>query len=724
MGSYENIVKIEEMRKRMEEGDAASAQKVLDTMEIKKIKSMSDLSLMAEVYAENEKYEEAVRLFLKIYEKTKSRKSLFYLLDLSIRIQNIEDARYYLGEYQKLAPKDFYKYIFRYRIGLLSEEPYETLIETLETLKKTEYMEQWAYELAKTYYKAGMVEECIRECSDIILWFGEGVYVEKAKILRSYFSGEADKKKIIEALKRRAQGDAEQSAEADNPDQGQEDSIPADGFRIGAVQDMTEEESVLAEEEDLEEEEVFEEEEAIEEGEAIEEEEALTGEDVLTPSFEEADFEDSLRRDIESILIEEEELGEKADADEEPDGSEEMYADEGPDGSEEMYADEGPDGSEDMYADEETDESEEVYIDEEAGIIEASDIDKKVNTEYTDTQEVEVEETSAEGTETEEFGTEDEDGTEKEPDENVFEKSGKAQNSLQPEVKNRLSERDIAEQEVERALYQLLEEEDTGKDDIKLQQLALELGFSPETIFGKFFHIKSFKKQLAECLEDMLDPHTKIPQVIITGSEGSGKTTLAKDITMFLNQVGKLKSSKIAKIKADKLNTLDIMSKKEVLRDCCLVVEDASELKRETIDGILELCQVLHGNIAVILEENKININKLFQEYPKLIDLFRNRIHLPEYTWEDLFGFADTCLKQQGYRLSSKAVTILDQRISQIAAQPQGHSSLRQVDELMQKVVNAADIRTGRNKSDPGFRGGLNEEEMLTILPEDFVIKP
>jgi tetratricopeptide (TPR) repeat protein len=131
MGSYDNIVKIEEMRKHMEEGNIQAALLILDTMETRKIKNMSDLSLIAEVYAQNERYEEAEKLLHKIYEKTKSRKSLYQLLDVSIKNNNVEEAQQYLEEYKKLAPKDFYKYIFQYKIDKLKGAPYEMLISTL-----------------------------------------------------------------------------------------------------------------------------------------------------------------------------------------------------------------------------------------------------------------------------------------------------------------------------------------------------------------------------------------------------------------------------------------------------------------------------------------------------------------------------------------------------------------------------------------------------------------
>lgn len=607
MGSYDNIVKIEEMRKRMEEGNINAALLILDTMDTKKIKNMSDLNLIAEVYAQNERYEEAEKLFHKIYEKTKSRRSLYQLVDVSIKNNNVEEAQHYLDEYQKLAPKDFYKYIFQYKIDKLKSAPYEVLIRTLKTLKQTEYLEKWAYELAKTYYKAGMEEECIKECSDIILWFGEGVYVEKAKILRSYFSGETDKEKIMEELRRRAMEDTiRTSAVTESIVTGEEN----------AAQDQEEPEADRQQEDDY------------------------PNAD-FSIQEETSDFEDGLKQDIRSIMTEgwNEEEGTEEEETAEPETAEVKTG-------EEMTG-------------------------------EAMTGEEQVAYETEDTQPV-------------------------------------------PER----SEREIAEQEVEHALYGLLEEEEMDEDDKKLGMMAKKHGFLPEELFGNFLHVKTVKKQLVKSLEGILDEHTKTVQMIITGTTGSGKTVLAKDITMFLYKTGKLKSSKIAKIKAEKLNDLDLLSRKDTLRDCCLIVEDASELNRQTIDSILELCNSLKGNIAVIFEENKKNMNKLFRECPRLMDLFKNRIHLPQYSQEDLMGFAHACLRQQEYRLNPKAETILQQKITQIMKQSEPQLHLEQISALVQGAMNAADIRTGKSLSVLASQGKLQDVDVLTVLPEDFMIKP
>lgn len=616
MGSYENIVKIEEIRRKTDDGDYLSAQKVLDTMDIKKVKNIADLNLMAEVFSVNERYDEAAELYLKIYDKNKTRKSVYQLIDISIKRNNSSDAEYYLSKYEKIAPKDFYISVFRYKIDKLKGEPYEKLIDTLVTLKKTEYSEQWAYELAKLYYKAGMEKECIQECSDIILWFGDGIYVEKAKMLRSYYSGEADKDKIMEELKRRSAvtglGDDVLVKEEDNANgYGQNDLEEANDDLVNDI---------------------------------------YTATDFLTEQSEE-EFEVDLRKDVQSILIEEDSTL----------ASDMKIA----------------------YLPEEADQD--TFYQEAMSPSSVEEFDSSKD--YDSLEEVEPQEEPSEA-------------------------------SYQEEVIR--SDKEQAEKEVEETIYRLLEEDSMDEEDKKLSQFADELQINPDEIFGNFLHIMSIKKQIVKGLESIMQDNTKAVLMMITGTAGAGKTTMAKDMALFLSKAGKLKSSKVAKISAEKLNTVDLDSKKETLRDCCLVIENASNLKRQTIDKLLELVQSLNGDIAVIFEENKMNMNKLFREYPKLMDLLKNRIHLPQYTVDDLMSFACACLKQQDYRLSPKAEAILRSKISHIAKKSEQHRYLEQIDNLMQEVMNCADIRTGGQLSKLASQGRLKDVEVLSILPEDF----
>ena len=588
MGSYEIIVKTEEIKRKVREEDYTSALRILDTIDSKKIKNPSVLGLMAEVYTQNGRYEEALQVLLRIYHKTKTRKILIQLIWISIQLNNTEEAETFLMEYEKQAPKDYNIYIFRYQIDKLKGEPFDTLIQTLENLKETEYIEQWAYELAKLYYKAGMEEECIRECSDIILWFGEGSYVEKAMVLRAYYSGEADKDMIIEELKKRARQEYSKS-EAETSNEYEEEAASL---------------------EPEQEEEFF----------------------IEFPEEENDDFTDRMKNDVEDILSE--------------------------------------------------DSIENETIDEGTGRA------YEVNYQYTGQLMV--------------MGSLEDDS----------------------DVSQELSataatERELAEQEVEDELYRLLEEE-ADEDSARLSEIHKETGIDIYEIFGDFLHVNAVRKQLVKSLEVILDKHTKSVQMIITGTPGSGKTALAKSIAIFLHRTGKLRTSKIAKVSAEILNTTDIIGKKDSLRDCCLVIEKASELKRPTIDKLLELIRLLHGEIGIIFEENKKNMNKLFRECPKLMDMFKNRIHLPQYTEEELLGFAYSYLRRKEYRLQNSQAT-LKNAVKLILKKEAPEQQLDAIRKLVQTAMDAADLRMGKQLSALAAQGRISELGQFTLLTEDFM---
>ncbi|SHO53031.1 P-loop NTPase family protein [Anaerocolumna xylanovorans] len=199
MERYDNIVKIEEIRKLTDEGQYQKAVKILDTMDLRRIKSLTDLSILADVLTETERYDEAMELLYRIYEKSKTRRVLYQMVELSIKRGDVDQAEECFLKYKRSASDDSYCFIFRYYIDKLKGEPADVLIDSLEQLKEYEYIEVWAYELAKLYHKAGMKDKCVRECSDIILWFGDGIYVEKAKLLKAYYVGEIDPVHILKA---------------------------------------------------------------------------------------------------------------------------------------------------------------------------------------------------------------------------------------------------------------------------------------------------------------------------------------------------------------------------------------------------------------------------------------------------------------------------------------------------------------------------------------------
>ena len=190
MRRYETIVKIETIRALLQEGEYAQAQRLADEIDSTKLKKRGDIHVLAEAYKLNEQYETAQELLLRLYEEHASRRLIEELLELSLLQKDVEMAEMYFGKYQKVSGGDPANYIYEYRIGRLKGKDYEDLLPVLQTLKEEQYTEKYAYELAKVYHKLGRGDECMTECSDLILWFGEGRYVEKAKALQAYYTGE------------------------------------------------------------------------------------------------------------------------------------------------------------------------------------------------------------------------------------------------------------------------------------------------------------------------------------------------------------------------------------------------------------------------------------------------------------------------------------------------------------------------------------------------------
>ena len=183
MRQYELAIRVAQIHHLTDERKYKKALAVIRTLDMRQIKSLSDLSAIAEVYTKTEQFDAAKATYLRIYRKSRTRRILYKLIYLAIRTNELEEAEGYYQEFVSMAPSERDTLILRYRIDKASGVPIGQLIEILESLKEEEYIEEWAYELAKLYYKAGKMEECRNECEDIKLWFGSGEIVERAKKL-------------------------------------------------------------------------------------------------------------------------------------------------------------------------------------------------------------------------------------------------------------------------------------------------------------------------------------------------------------------------------------------------------------------------------------------------------------------------------------------------------------------------------------------------------------
>ncbi len=191
MGKYENMMKCAQIRSLANEKQYNNAHDVLQTLNVNQITAIADLNTIADVYIQLKKYSEAKDVYLRLYDKIQTRRVLYQLVYLSIKCGEMEDAEAFLEDYEKI-DKSVDRIILRYYIDKAKGVDRKVLIGHLQQLKKEEYIEEWAYELAKLYHKEGMEQECVAECSDIILWFGEGLVVEKAMLLRHHYVDGAD----------------------------------------------------------------------------------------------------------------------------------------------------------------------------------------------------------------------------------------------------------------------------------------------------------------------------------------------------------------------------------------------------------------------------------------------------------------------------------------------------------------------------------------------------
>lgn len=187
MGRYDNNLRCAELRKLLGERKYKQAFQVLQEIDVDKVRLVTDLNAFAEIYRKAGKYDKAREMLLRVYEKSPSKRVIYKLACIAILEKNFEDAEGYYQDYLQEDPDSEERYVIRYRIDKARQLGYDVRIKDLEALKEYEYIEEWGFELAKLYHKAGMAEKCVEECNDIILWFGEGVIVEKARMLRSYY---------------------------------------------------------------------------------------------------------------------------------------------------------------------------------------------------------------------------------------------------------------------------------------------------------------------------------------------------------------------------------------------------------------------------------------------------------------------------------------------------------------------------------------------------------
>ena len=252
MDKYEYQIRADEIKALITEGEFAEAVKIADTIDWRRVRSVMMLCTISDLYKINRRYRESKDIMLLAYEKHPTARSIVYsLCELSIKMEEYVQAIEYYKEFVQIAPKDTGRYILQYRLYEAQDVSLEERIEVLKEFKKHDYREKWAYELAYLYHRIGLATQCVEECDEMFIMFGEGKYIIKAlelKALHTPLNAE-QQVKYDEWIRMRKAGEDPTEDRPPEEDEDDIDSIQGDTRVAGKVRHTSEE--AIADEQEI-----------------------------------------------------------------------------------------------------------------------------------------------------------------------------------------------------------------------------------------------------------------------------------------------------------------------------------------------------------------------------------------------------------------------------------------------------------------------------------------
>ncbi len=300
MDKYEYKVKLAQIEKMVAKKDYVTAAKIADGIDWRKVKSVTTLTMIADIYEETDRLEDCYEILNMVYDRSPIGRGVVYrLAEIATKMHDFEDAIDLYKEFVRIAPHDLSKYILKYQIYRERGSSVADQIAILEEFKSHEYDEKWGYELASLYEEAGMIDRCIEECDELILWFSEGEYVVKAMELKMKHQELTASQKEKYDRRFEYQQEAEEEAEEDeyfDEEDAQEDVLEEQPEETSDVKEHGKEE-VLPEKE-----------ETIQDSEAAEEEEDDTPQVsvINTNKFSTLNLQAELAKELRTVLAQEE----------------------------------------------------------------------------------------------------------------------------------------------------------------------------------------------------------------------------------------------------------------------------------------------------------------------------------------------------------------------------------------------------------------------------------
>lgn len=724
MDKHEYRVKTEQMLELMRNKSYKQAMDIADEIDWRKVRNTAMLCAVSEIYEYNGEYQKSRDILFLAYDRSpESRKIIYRLGTLALKLGEMKEAMDCYDEFIALAPKDPNQYIFKYKILKCQNAPLSEQIAILEAFKKVDYVEKWAFELAKLYREAGMTAECIDECDDLILWFSEGKYVYKAMELKMQYkpltpmqqekynyhlSGEKpaeEKKAEVEVMTEK--DETEPATEAMTE---QVEIAPEEEAKVVAEQAEAEAETEAAPEEEVVAAQA-ETEAASEPAEAViapEQEQKETS----TLSIEEMlqDWEEKQKENAQMIRAEFEKAeNEKAESEKARENTEDSEKTE----TEESIL---PDDVRQLMEELET----------ESADIEAQKIrsEEEVSEEKPLIQKMSLEEAVSEM-----VPESIREAKEEVPEIRVGDTQSMA--AVAKALKNNV-EVELPEEVPEEAEERTSGVYDTGfivkgRYDLEAQSaIGLKAGLTEEQkkLFSYFVPVHGMSEQIVEVLENDKQCKSRYGtsrtgNLVIIGRKGSGKTVLAVDIVKAIQKARRRKPGKVAIVTAESLNKKDVKEILGKLQGGAIIIEKASRLNRRTIDTMCEAMEGQTGELFVVLEDERKPIERMLEAYPQFGKKFTSRLELPVFINDELVTFAQTYAKENGYKIDEMGILALYTRIDML-----------QRDE---RVVTVADVKEIVDEAiENSQRGGLkkffqritgrhtDESDRIVLREEDF----
>lgn len=701
-------IKLEEINKLVQLKDYKGAMSIVDSIDWRRVKNVRTLCVVGEIYAANKRYEDSKEIFLLAYNRASIGKNILYrLIEISLKMNDIEDAVEFFDEYKQVASNDNTQYILEYKIARAKNASLNEQIKILEEYKDREFTEKWSYELATLYYKAGDKERCLDLCNEIILWFSEGKYVTKTLDLkmrmgeltgaeREKFEQQFIPKLITPEEKKAMEEDAskngqEEAAEAsEKPENKRIESIRLDERDLSSVESLQEKISKgirdifngKKKEDDLEENQTDEAEvensipeELIKTGNSVSEPENVPALEPEIPGVK-PDFSNTIKMPELKIP----DSMKKIDIPQAPPIS-------APDITQEEIAEEKKNFDFDFNLEDtilaaasaqgieipkepEADETAEMMEEETVGGEEEPQKVPRLEEEEflteEDLQSAEEEFLNGPTSRTPEFNLPDSEEEDflgellKEPADTLVKDEPV---SDEPQLEKRA----LTEEE---ELEQLIASFQTGEetDPLDIIPRERELRDEEKKIFTYFVKVPGLEEQLIDTLCDVqlaaADKTSKTGNIIIMGGRECGKTRLISGLIPAICKELNIEASKVAYVFADQINDKDIPAIVKKLSGGFLVIENANQLNQQTVDMLDKAMEADTEGMIVIIEDEKIGMRKLIARFPKFAKKFTSMINIPVFTNDELVNFARVYTKENGYTIDQMGMLALYNLIS------------------------------------------------------------